>query len=303
MRTARSCTTTGRRWSVEQPPPAEASTAVTSVAVAGSGPSESVLAIAGGNLIVRQPDGTWIDADPSLLPSGPAPTPGQPAARLRPARRRRGDRRALDGPRPPARRGPFAYADQPIEGVPVALSAFEDCAAPCAPPSRSPGRAGSAAPFTPDERRRRLPSGDGELLIETADGWQDLSRNQPAGTPETLPVDGELHPDPVLGVAASPDGQHLWAVGGYDGTPTAKRPRRRGRAGGSADGLADRLGVALRRRRERDRARRERGDAQRFPRSRDGVVRVLLEPGLPLRVRRDDGRPARHQPRAAQSAR
>src|SRR5262249_21329891 len=64
--------------------------------------------------------------------------------------------------------------------------------------------------------------GDGELLRETSAGsWQDLSLAQNAGTPGSLPGDGTVKPDPVLAVAAGPDGDHVWAVGGYAGTITS----------------------------------------------------------------------------------
>jgi hypothetical protein len=111
----------------------------------------------------------------------------------------------------------FAYSDQPLEGIAVALSAFRGsdgvvrAAVSIAPPASAPDG-------VPTADIGGYPSGDGELMIQTADGWQDLSESQPAGDGKTLPPDGEVKPDPVLGVATSADGQHAWAVGGYDGT-------------------------------------------------------------------------------------
>src|SRR5262249_44268523 len=67
-----------------------------------------------------------------------------------------------------------------------------------------------------------FPAGDGELLRETDDGtWIDLSLAQFAGGAGDLPGDGAPKPDPVLGVAADPSGDHVWAVGGYAGTISA----------------------------------------------------------------------------------
>src|SRR5262249_4795477 len=114
----------GSRWTIEQPPPEDAEVALTSVAVAGP----DVFAVAGGNLIERAPDGTWHRVDPSLLPSSPAPVAG--------------DLRLVsglpDGGAVVAGRNvvlvrdhagqPFHYADQPLQGIVVALAATRDAA-------------------------------------------------------------------------------------------------------------------------------------------------------------------------------
>ncbi len=220
----------GQSWSIEQPPATDADTDITSVAVAGS----DVFAIAGGNLIVRQPDGTWVSADPSLLPSDPAPTPGS----LRLVSGLPDGGAVIAGQSVVLERqnasSPFQYSDQPLEGTAVALSAFRGldgvvrAAASIAPPAAALGGGSGATNDAGD-----YPAGDGELVIQTADGWQDLTRAEPAEAGGGLASDGEVKPDPVLGVATSPDGQHAWAVGGYDGTPDAAGQ-------GTADPLAER---------------------------------------------------------------
>jgi hypothetical protein len=207
----------GSTWSIEQPPAVDAGTDITSVAVAGS----DVFAVADGNLITRTPAGTWTTADPGILPQDPAPTPG--------------DLRLVTGlPDGGAviagrsvvlvRQGagqPFAYSDQPLEGIAVALSAFRDHGTFRAAVSIAPPAADALAPYLPTDDVGGFPAGDGELLIETPAGWQDLSLAAQAGVAADLPPDGEIKPDPVLAVATSPDGQHAWAVGGYAGTPAA----------------------------------------------------------------------------------
>ena len=203
----------GQSWSIEAPPPVDAETDITSVAVAGS----DVFAIAGGNLIVRQSDGSWQAAPASLLPSDPAPTPGS----LRLVSGLPDGGAAIAGVSVVLERqsagASFNYSNQPLEGIAVAVSAFRGgdgavrAAVSIAPPAASPDG-------TPTTDIGGYPSGDGELMLQTPDGWQDLSRAQPAGDGQTLPPDGEVKPDPVLGVATSPDGSSAWAVGGYDGT-------------------------------------------------------------------------------------
>ena len=201
----------GQSWSIERPPATDAGTDITSVAVSGS----DVFAIAGGNLIVRQSDGSWEPAPASLLPGDP--TPGS----LRLVSGLPDGGAAIAGVSVMLERQgpgqPFAPSDQPLEGIAVALSVFRGsdgvvrAAVSIAPPAASPDG-------VPTADIGGYPSGDGELMIQTAAGWQDLSQSQPAGDGRTLPPDGEVKPDPVLGVATSPDGQHAWAVGGYDGT-------------------------------------------------------------------------------------
>ena len=193
----------GTDWSIEPPPAADTGIDVTSVAVAGS----SVFAVAGGNLITRTAGGGWAEVPPSTLPS-PAP--------------KRGSLRLVAGlpdgglvvagnsvvlVREAAGEG-FKYAAQPLQGVPVALAPFREAG----------GKLRTYASIAPplDEGS---PLGDGELMRQSGGGWQDLSRAQyPASRIEG---DGAVKSDPVLAVASSPDGEHAWAVGGYDGTQDA----------------------------------------------------------------------------------
>ncbi len=206
----------GSSWSAEQPPTDDGRAAVTSVAIAGN----DVFAIDGGNLIERESDGTWIDTEPAL-DGGAAP----PAA---------GSLRLVSGLpdgaaviagvdtilERDAGSGTFHDAAQPIEGVPVALTAFESGGSVSAAVSIARPITDSGVQATLDEVGS-YPSADGELLLGTGGGWLDLSDNQSAETTPSPVGDGEVIPDPVLAVATSPDGQHLWAVGGYDGTPDA----------------------------------------------------------------------------------
>src|SRR5262249_17618629 len=114
----------------------------------------------------------------------------------------------------------FTYADQPIEGIAVAVAAIR----------RADGQIGAlvsvAPPAAADPSGERddaggFPPGDGELLRQTPDGgWQDLSLVQWAGG-ASVPGDGTIKPDPVLAVASSASGDHVWAVGGYAGTVTS----------------------------------------------------------------------------------
>ena len=76
-----------------------------------------------------------------------------------------------------------------------------------------------------------FPPGDGELVRETDGGWQDLSHAQFAGG--EIGGDGAVKPDPVLAVATGPDGEHAWAVGGYDGTEDAAGQGTQGTASSS----------------------------------------------------------------------
>ena len=205
----------GRTWSEESPPPDANDANLTSVTIAGS----DVFAVASGNLIKRGDDGSWTTVPASDLPT---PTPVSGSLRLVSG--------LPDGGLVLAGRSvviiregsgrPFRYADQPIQGIAVALAAFRD-------------RGGSVrsflsvAPPVPDQNGSDAqdvagyPPGDGELLRETANGWQDLSQSQyPGGT---APTDGVVKSDPVLAVAPSLDGTGAWVVGGYAGTVSAAR--------------------------------------------------------------------------------
>jgi hypothetical protein len=212
-------------WSPEQIDPLDAieGVDVTSVAVAGN----QVYAVAGGNLIMRNPDGSWQRVDPSSqlpsdLPAGSLtlvsglPDGGVVAA---------GDSVVLV-PEPGTSPVKFTYSDQPIQGTAVALTAYRDPSSgqlrafvSVAPPVLVETGSGTTVP----ENTAGFPAGDGELLMQTADGWRDLSRAQYAESSGTGPfaLDGAPEPDPVLAVAAASDGSAAWVVGGYAGTQTA----------------------------------------------------------------------------------
>ncbi len=206
----------GTAWSQDQIDPADQGTDVTSVAVAG----DEVFAVAGGNLITRETDGTWQRVDPSLLPSDLSPgsltlVSGLPDGGVVAA----GDSVVLVRQ---SGSSSFQYTDQPIQGIAVALTAFKD-------PSSGQVRAFvSVAPPADvlglgDTNVAGFPAGDGDLLMQTSTGWEDLSRSQSpiSGLPGSTPGDGAPQPDPVLAVAAASDGSAAWVFGGYAGTQTA----------------------------------------------------------------------------------
>ncbi len=198
----------GTAWSPEQLDAADSGSDLSSVTVAG----DSVYALAGGDLIERNSDGTWSRVDPSLLPASLASGALSLVSGL------------ADGGLVAA--GPslvlikqnassnLAYSAQPIDGNPVALSAFRD---------RSTGQVGAFVSVAPPAHlnpgESDFPAGDGELLKLTGSELLDLSESQYPNT--TVPLDGAAEPDPVLAVAAALDGSAAWAVGGYAGTPTA----------------------------------------------------------------------------------
>jgi hypothetical protein len=200
----------GATWSPEQIDASDSGESVTSVAVAGNG---DVLAIAGGNLIERSPDGTWQRVDLSSLnpplpsgslrlvsglPDGGAVAAGNSVLMIR-----------QNGS------SPWTYAAQPIAGNAVALSAFRD-------PATGPVEAFvSVAPSAATTAASGFPSGDGDLVIAGSSGLVDLSRDQDPAATISDESDGAVVPDPVLAVAAAPDGSSAWAVGGYAGTVTA----------------------------------------------------------------------------------
>jgi hypothetical protein len=192
---------------------------VTSVAVAGN----EVFAVAGDNLWTRGSDGTWHEVDiekevgSELAPGehlGPSPVrlvAGLPDGGLLVAGRSL--LLAREGPPP----NHLQLAAQPLEGIAVALAPFREAdghlraLASVAPPAF--GRADVAG----------YPPGDGELLRETAGGWEDLSRGQFAGREVRPGSDGALKSDPVLALATDTAGEHGWVVGGYAGTVDAAR--------------------------------------------------------------------------------
>ncbi len=200
----------GTAWSLEQIESEDSGDDITSVTVAGG----QVYAVADGILITRASDGTWQRVDSSLLPSSLPPgsltlVSGLPDGGLVAAGQ------AVVITRQNASSA-FEYSDQPIDGNAVALAAFRD------PATGQVEAFVSVAPVFASGGAPEFPSGDGELLVQTSSGWEDLSRAQyPASSTSALPEDGAPEPDPVLAIAASADGSAAWVVGGYAGTLTA----------------------------------------------------------------------------------
>jgi hypothetical protein len=206
----------GSAWSAETINAQDSGTNVTSVAVAG----HDVFAIAGGNLIERNADGTWQPVPGSQEPT-PAPGPGAldlvsglPDGGLVVT----GNSLLMTRD---SSNASFEYAPVSFSGIPVALAAFRDTA------GNLRAFVSASPPIVPifgnstSNQTGGFPAGDGDLLLETDGGWQDLSEDTPATSVTNANGDGVVHPDPVLGVAASPDGAHAWAVGGYAGTQSA----------------------------------------------------------------------------------
>jgi hypothetical protein len=205
----------GGAWSVEETLPSQVN--ITSVTVAG----DEVFAIAGENLITRAPGGGWHEVEglPASargalrlvagLPDGGVVVAGHSLLLVReaPGECRSGAHEAGE------RAHCFEPASQPFEGFAVALAPFREAGGPLrafvsvAPPAY--GRTNLAG----------FPAGDGELMRETASGWEDFSQAQFAGRETGL--DGALKSDPVLAVATDAAGEHGWAVGGYAGTVDA----------------------------------------------------------------------------------
>ncbi|MDA0163845.1 hypothetical protein OM076_26480 [Solirubrobacter ginsenosidimutans] len=213
----------GKSWSPEEAPPEDDGLTISSVTVAG----DDVFAISDGNLIKRGAGGRWQHVERTDLPD-------PSAARLPFDRDLRVVSGLPDGGVVAAGRsvvlvrqrsgGTFAYADQPISGIAVAASAFRDRdgVVRAFVSSAAPIPTGGGVVLGGDIGG--FPAGDGVLLRQTADGWLDLSHSQPPTQTQNLTQlvgDGLIKPDPVLAVAASPDGEHAWAVGGYAGTRSA----------------------------------------------------------------------------------
>ena len=206
----------GTAWSQEQIDSEDSGTDVTSVTVAGG----QVFAVAGGNLITRQSDGSWARVDPSLLPAdlqsgslslvSGLPDGGMVAA---------GNAVVLIRQNASS---PFENTDQPIDGNAVALAAFRD------PASGQVRAFVSVAPLNPDAvltgtgrqrlpvRRRRPARRNGHRLggseqrsISPERACRLDSRRRRAGT------------GPGARTGAVSDGTSAWAVGGYAGTQTA----------------------------------------------------------------------------------
>lgn len=214
----------GTAWSPEQIDSQDSGADVTSVAVAG----QDVFAIAAGNLVVRPPNGSWQRVAPCSLPSTPAPclptNPAPPVGSLELVSGLPDGGVVVAGKSllmvRQSTSADFTYSPQNFNGIPVALAAFHD-------PSSGDVRAfvSVAPPIAAitgsTDQVGGFPAGDGDLLLQTASGWQDLGQDLPAGSAYSAPGDGVVQPDPVLAVAASPDGGHAWAVGGYAGTHAA----------------------------------------------------------------------------------
>ncbi len=203
----------GTAWSAEQIDGPDTGVDVSSVAVAGNQP----YAVAGGNLITRQRNGSWQRVDSSLLPTNIQPgslalVSGLPDGGLIAA----GNSVLLLKQSGSAS---FQNSPQPIEGNVVALAAFRDPGSGLLRAFVSVAPSANLGIYT---QVAGFPSGDGDLLVQTGDGWEDLSRAQyPQTGGLNLPEDGVPQPDPVLAVAAASDGSAAWAVGGYAGTLTA----------------------------------------------------------------------------------
>ncbi len=205
----------GTAWSAEQIDSEDSGADVTSVTVAG----QDAYALADGNLLVGTPDGTWQRVAATSLPTPAPPTgsltlvSGLPDGGLAVAGR------SLLMLRQSAS-ADFEYAPESFQGIPVALAAFRDSAGDLrtfisvAPPI-------TAVDGALTDNVGGYPAGDGDLLVQTDGGFEDLSHELPAAQFSSAPGDGFVQPDPVLAVAASPDGSHAWAVGGYAGTHAA----------------------------------------------------------------------------------
>lgn len=204
----------GNAWRAEQPPPDFEGVNLTSVTVAG----DQAYAVIGGVLIVRGESGSWQRVAQELLPTPPP---------------RAGELRLVsglpDGGLVVAGRyvvlvrdgasGRLEPTPQPIENIVVAVAATRAASGELRPMISVAPPAQLVNESTGEVQRvdvAGVPAGNGELLRQLADGtWQDLSLSQDPGE-----VIGALA-DPVLAIAASPDGSRAWAVGGYAGTVTA----------------------------------------------------------------------------------
>ena len=196
----------GQSWSTEELPSEDAGSDVTSVAVAGG----DAFAVAGGELVTLTPGGKW---EPVSFAGGAKPDPetlhlvaglpdgGVVAAGFSELLLRQSTQRDPTGR--------FEFAPQPIQGWPVALAPFE-----------AGGQLRTYLSLAPTaDADESFPPGDGQLLREGESGWEDLSRSQYAGGEAS--GDGAVKSDPVLAVATGSEGEHAWAVGGYDGSRDA----------------------------------------------------------------------------------
>jgi hypothetical protein len=208
----------GASWSRESAPPREAAENVTSVAAAGG----EVFAVAGGNLIAYHPGRGWEDVEARLLPPGFASSRGQLGSgplgnHGLVAGLPDGGVVAAGASTVLVRQGPgvsFESAPQPLQGFAVALAPFREAGKLRTFISIAQGAFESEPP-----ELGGVPPGDGELLRQTDNGWQDLSRAQFAGL--KISGDGAVKTDPVLAVATGSGGEHAWALGGYAGAVDA----------------------------------------------------------------------------------
>jgi hypothetical protein len=206
----------GKSWEEEEPPAGFSATNLTSIAFAGS---EAIVA-AGGDLLVN--GGGWqVDASAhALLHSAPGAEPflyavaGLPDGGAVAAGRDIVIER--DGPG-----APWRFSKQPIPGsTAIAAAAVRSGgsvrAVVSAIPQLSYPPADDLPLPDPNEPPPILPPfglpGDGYLLRETANGWQDEERTAFAGSGADRP----LKSDPVLALLLDSAGVG-WAVGGWSG--------------------------------------------------------------------------------------
>jgi hypothetical protein len=211
----------GKSWEQEPLPPDFAGTNLTSIAFAGS---EAIVA-AGGDLLVNDGGGWRVDAsahalldgvrggNPQLyavagLPDGGAVAAGRDIVIER------------DGAG-----APWHFSKQPILGsTAISAAAVRDGGSVRAVLSVVPQVAFPAAddlpPPDPNVPPPIIPPfglpGDGYLLRETANGWEDEERAAFAGTGPDRPV----KTDPTLALLLEPSGEG-WAVGGWSGSSDA----------------------------------------------------------------------------------
>ncbi|HEY6889678.1 MAG TPA: hypothetical protein VI300_17905, partial [Solirubrobacter sp.] len=139
---------------------------------------------------------------------------------------------------------PWRFSTQPLLGVtPVALAAFRaggNVRALAAVQPQLPYPVPDVLPETlPDSPPPLIPPyplpGDGYLVRETDDGWQDEQRTAYAGSTSDRPVKS----DPISALLVDGDGQG-WALGGWSGESDAAG---RGNGNRSSQGRADRARV------------------------------------------------------------
>ena len=207
----------GKSWDPEALPPGFESANLTSIAFAGS----EALVAAGGDLLVNGGGGWRVDSsahallenvrggNPQLfavagLPDGGAVAAGRDIVIER------------DGPG-----SPWHFSDQPILGsTAIAAAAIRDGGSVRAVVSVVPRLIYPAVDVLPDPDPTVPPPivppfslpGDGYLLRETGNGWEDLARTAFVSASDDRP----LKSDPVLSLLLDANGNG-WAVGGWSG--------------------------------------------------------------------------------------